>query len=275
MKIIFFGASRFVLPVIEKLRQQFELCLVVTTEKNLDDAVPEFCLKNNISYISVSKFDDGIIERIKHVGVPVGVLACFGLILPKRILDIFPMGILNIHPSLLPKYRGSLPVQTAILNGDTETGVTIIKLDEEMDHGGILGQEKDIIQSGDTTESLQMRLFEKGGEIVSQMLTDYAKGETKLRKQDEGQATYTKRLLGREDGHVDLSKPIGKEGIERMIRAYYPWPGVWTDIKIHNKNARIKLLPNNQIQMEGKKATSVKDFLNGYPELRDVIERIL
>ena len=141
LKIIFFGASKFVIPLIEMLNKNFDLALVVTTERNPLDAVPNFCQKNNISYISVKTISEAL-DRIKKENAQLGVLAYFGLLLPKELLNIFPKGILNIHPSLLPKYRGATPVQTAILNGDLGTGVTIIKLDEELDHGPILAQIK-------------------------------------------------------------------------------------------------------------------------------------
>src|SRR5260370_6194347 len=117
------------------LHTNFELALVVTTETDLTDTVPTYCQQNNIPYLSIKKLDSSVQERIKKESAPVAVLGYFGILLPQEALKIFQKGILNIHPSLLPKYRGTTPVQSAILNGDSETGVTIIKLDSQMDHG--------------------------------------------------------------------------------------------------------------------------------------------
>ncbi|EKE06223.1 MAG: Methionyl-tRNA formyltransferase, partial [uncultured bacterium] len=138
MKIIFFGSSRFVIPLIEMLKQQFELVLVVTTESNTSDAVPAYCLEHNIKYLSISSFTDDVKSQLLTVNCEMAALAYFGLILPKDVLNIFPKGIINVHPSLLPLYRGPTPGQAALLSGDKETGITIIKLDEEVDHGPVL-----------------------------------------------------------------------------------------------------------------------------------------
>ncbi len=281
-KIIFFGASRFVLPVIDMLNKNFDMELVVTTEKSPTDVVPVYCRSNNISYLSISKFDKETKQRIEKIKAPVAVLAYFGKLLSKEVLDIFPKGILNIHPSLLPLYRGATPVQSALLRGDRETGVTIIKLDVQMDHGPILGQEKELIQEKDTTETLHDRLFKKGAAMFVSKIPDYLSGKKNLREQNEKEATYTKRTLTRQDGYFDINNPPGKEQLDRMIRAYYPWPTVWTKVRIKNptnsasgQELRIKLLPDNKIQAEGGKPMSIKDFLNGYPQLKEDVKKVL
>src|SRR3989344_3545043 len=128
MNIVFFGASKFVIPILEVLKTEFKLTLVLTTEKNKNEAVPAYCIKNKIEYLSVSNFSQNTKYKIQNTDSFLGVLAYFGLILPKEILEIFPHGILNIHPSLLPKYRGPTPGQTAILNNDKKTGVSLMKL---------------------------------------------------------------------------------------------------------------------------------------------------
>src|SRR6185503_10774343 len=117
--------------------------------------------------------------------------ASFGLLLPKEALDLFPKGIINIHPSLLPQYRGAMPVQSALLNGDSATGVSIIKLDEEMDHGPLLAQETAEILPSDTSASLHDRLFEKGAELLTKILPEYINNKLKLTEQDHANATFT------------------------------------------------------------------------------------
>jgi len=275
MKIVFFGASKFVLPLIAMLQKQHDLQLVITTETDLSDTVPTFCKSNNIVYQSIKKFDDSLLQMLKQTNAELGVLAYFGLFLPKNVLDLFPKGILNIHPSLLPKYRGPTPVQSAILNGDTETGVTIIKLDKDMDHGPMLAQENATISPQDTTETLHEVLFHKGTVLLEKIIPQYETGTSKSTEQSHEQATYTKRDLTRQDGFIDLEYPLEKTQFDRMIRAYYPWPAVWTKTKLNGKEVRIKFLPENKLQVEGKKPMSFKDFLNGYPEMREKIEKIL
>ena len=278
--IIFFGSSKFVIPILEVLRKNFDLKLVLTTEKNPTDAVPSYCTKHKIPYLSVKQFNNLTISAIAGALAPVAVLADFGLIIPKQILNVFPMGIINIHPSLLPKYRGPTPVQTAILNGEKTTGVTIIKLDEEIDHGPILGQEKERILDTDTAESLYKRLFEKGANLLSEVLNKYLEGDLKPTSQNHRSATFTKPLT-RQDGYIDLSSSSLKiENLKLKIRAYFPWPGVWFKTKLRGAEKIIKLLPNYLktqhpndpflIQVEGKKPMSYKDFFNGYPEAKNV-----
>lgn len=285
MKIIFFGSSPYVIPIIEVLKKDFDLALVVTTERNSSDPIPSYCLSQKIPHLSISNLSNSTMNHeLLTISPLVGVLADFGLIIPSAILDLFPKGILNIHPSLLPKYRGPTPVQNAILNGEEKTGVTIIKLDNEVDHGPILTQKEVSISPSDNAQTLYAKLFKVGAELLHQNLNKYIKGEIKLSEQDHSKATIT-RLLTREDGHIDLlkiknqkSRPKDDQSlaeklkIARMVRAYYPWPGTWSELRIKNKELRIKFLPDKKIQVEGKKPMSYKDFLNGYPEVKELLQ---
>ncbi|OGH50523.1 MAG: hypothetical protein A3H17_04310 [Candidatus Levybacteria bacterium RIFCSPLOWO2_12_FULL_37_14] len=294
--VVFFGSSSYVIPIIEVLRKNFDLKLVLTTENPAMPAgklkpnlasqgealrsypvvkypVVKCCIENKISYHSVVNLSDPTINHeLSTINPTVAVLADFGLIIPQQILNLFPKGIINIHPSLLPKYRGPTPVQTAILNGEKITGVSIMKLDEEIDHGPILGQEKDKILDTDTSESLYKRLFAKGANLLPEILNLYLNDNLKPIAQDHEKSTFTKPLT-RQDGYVDLSKfeaRNSKSELERKIRGYFPWPGVWTQIRINDKLLRIKFLPDNKIQVEGKKPMSYKDFLNGYPGAKEL-----
>ena len=204
----------------------------------------------------------------------VGILASYGEILKKETLEKPKHGILNIHPSLLPKYRGPTPVPTAILNGEQETGVTIFRIDEKVDHGPILSQFKEEIRPNDTAEFLLKRLFLAGAKILTTILPSYLEGKIELREQDDSQATFTKKF-SREDGKINWQEEPAK--IERRIRAFYPWPGTWTEITIKGEKKRLKILKAHleknklvldQVQLEGKKPVTYRQFKEGYPEAK-------
>jgi methionyl-tRNA formyltransferase len=273
MKLIFFGASKFVIPLIAMLNKNFELSLVVTTERNPLDAVPTYCQQQNIPFVSIKNLQDAK-TAIEEKNAEMGVLAYFGLLLPQTLLETFPKGILNVHPSLLPKYRGATPVQSALLNGDHETGVTIIKLDEHMDHGPMLAQEKETISSSDTTETLHDRLFTKGTQLLENLIKPYGENTIELQKQNHDQAIFTKKSFTKQDGYFDSNHPPTPEELDRMIRAYYPWPTVWTRLKMNDKEKIVKFLPEHKLQVEGKNPMSLKDFINGYPQAQTVIKKL-
>lgn len=276
MKIIFFGASKYVLPTIKILKDNFDLALVVTTERDPQDTVPSYCKSNSVPHLSIKSFDDSVLDQIKKTDSTLGILAYFGVLLPKSVLEIFPKGILNIHPSLLPLYRGPTPVQSAILDGKTETGVSIIRLDNQMDHGPILGQFIEQINPNDTTPDLHDRLFKKGAEMLRDLIPKYIDEKLKLTEQNDNEATYTQKDFTRENGYFDFNNPPKKDELDRMIRAYYPWPGTWTRLKVQSEKFKvIKFLPENKLQVEGGKPMSVKDFLNGYPKLKPQLEQLL
>lgn len=274
MRLVFFGASRYVLPILEVLRRRLELSLVVTTEPNPTDAVPAFCAKHGIPCVSVSSSHQLTTNyELRTTNAPLAVLAYFGLILPKTILDLFPKGILNLHPSLLPKYRGPTPGQTAILHADAVTGVTLIRLDEEVDHGPILTQVEEPIQDEDTADSLYERLFAIGAKLLDKYIDKYIKEQLKASPQNHRGATFTNRLT-RNEGFIDPQAPPDPKTLNRMIRAYHPWPGVYTKLRMKSEKLKIvKFLPEKRIQVEGGKPMSVKDFLNGYPEAKEVLSK--
>lgn len=277
LPIIFFGSSQFVLPIIEFLNRDYDLKLVVTTEKNPEDAVPKYCSDNNITFISIQSFKEPIWQEwkleIENWKLEIAVLAYFGLIIPQNLIDLFPKGIINIHPSRLPQYRGTTPGQTPIVLGDVRTGVSIMLLDREVDHGPILAIEDEKILTADTSTTLYKRLFSKGVELLEAVLPAYLSGQLKATEQDHKKATYTKPLT-RKSGYIDCTKPISPVLLDRLIRAYHPWPGVWTLAKINNQEVRIKFLPNKILQVEGKKPVKYKDFINGYPEGKEILEKL-
>ncbi len=166
------------------------------------------------------------------------VVAAYGLILPQAVLDIPPRSCLNLHASLLPKYRGAAPIPAAILAGDEETGVTIMRMDAGVDTGPMLAQAREPIRADDTTLTLGARLADLGARLMSETLPKALRGEITPVTQDEAQASLSPKI-NKDDGRIDWSKPARE--IERMIRAYTPWPGAFTrwnglDLKIVRAN---------------------------------------
>ena len=217
------------------------------------------------------------------------LVAAYGLFLPADTLAVPPLGALNIHPSLLPKHRGPSPVATAILEGDTTTGVTLMQLDEGMDSGPIIAQRETTIGVNETAEDLTVRLFEVGARLLADSLPRWRTGEIAPVPQSEADATIT-RLLRREDGEIDWTRPA--DHIARQIRAYHPWPGTSTDwngkqLKVHqaapfdndedfapgtvveiDQGIGVAtgegILLIQRVQPEGRQAMDIGDFTRGY-----------
>lgn len=284
MRIIFFGTPPFVIPVLEVLRKKFSVIAVVTgpdKKAGRKQLVTPSSIKKyssddkvNIPVLTPTKFDEEAITQLKALQPDLFVVAAYGYILPKEVLTIPPFGAINVHPSLLPKFRGPTPVPSALLSGDVVTGVTIIKMDEEMDHGPILSMQSYQIHETDTTETLLTHLFNLSAEMLPDVITNYTNGKIQPETQDESKATYTK-LISKADGMIDVANPPDKKTLDTMIRAYYPWPAVWTTVRSKKQEARIRFLPGGRVQMEGRSPVSIKDFLNGYPEMKTLINKFL
>ncbi|HPF95238.1 MAG TPA: methionyl-tRNA formyltransferase, partial [bacterium] len=215
-------------------------------------------------------------------GFQAAVVVSFGQIIPQTVLDLAPNKFINIHASILPKYRGSCPINMAIANGDTETGVSLMVLDAKMDHGPIISIETTPITKNDDAISLGERVAEIGANLLIRDLQDYLKGVIPAKEQDHEQATVVS-MLKREDGYLD-PKTMTAEEMERRIRAFRPWPG--TSIALADgKRLKIleaelrefkddslpcligkdqKILALKTVQPEGKNAMNGEDFLRGY-----------
>jgi len=289
LNIVFFGTPDFVLPILDTLSQHYRIVAVVTAPDTVQGRkkiltptpVKQFALKENIPVLQPKKLtkEDWELEiRNLKLEIPTPdlfVVAAYGKIIPKAILDIPKCGALNIHPSLLPKYRGPSPIQSALLNGDKTTGVTIIKMDEKMDHGPILMQVSIKISPTHTFENLHKMMFQKAADSIIVASEWYVQGKITPREQQHWKATYC-HIVTKQDGYFDINNPPDPVTLDRMIRAYYPWPTVWTKIRIKNQESRImKLLPGGFIQLEGGKPMKSKELLNGYPELSETIERLV
>lgn len=267
IKIAFFGTPHLAQIVLEKLvATKYKPQLVVTSQstkvgrgqKVSPSAVAETAQRNNLKII-------GGLETLNE-SFELAILVAYGHIIPQRILDIPKFGFINIHPSLLPKYRGPSPIQSAILNGQTKTGVSIMLLDDQLDHGPILVQKEEPIAPDDTNESLSAKLAQLGTSQLLAILPTYLSGKITPKEQEHKKATYTEKIT-KDSGKIDLAKPPDKKTLNRMMRAYYPWPAVWTEIE----GKRFKLLPEEKIQPEGKRPMSMKEFQNGYPEIAEKI----
>jgi len=274
MNTVFFGSSTYVLPVLKKLKENYNVALIVTTSSDKSSSIIDYAKKHHLEYLVSTNLQDKNVEKlILEKQAKFAVLASFGQIITPNILNIFPMGIVNLHPSLLPFYRGPTPVQSAIINGENETGISLIKLDNLIDHGPILSQQKLEISNEDNI-SLHNKLFTLGAKLLINTLPLYLNGTLILKEQDHRKATFTK-LLKRDSGYIDYKNPPSKETIARMIRAYHPWPGVWTRIELRGVVKNLKLLPQGMLQVEGKKVMSLKDFENGYPKEKEKIEKLI
>ncbi|TSC88245.1 MAG: methionyl-tRNA formyltransferase [Microgenomates group bacterium Gr01-1014_7] len=254
--IIFFGSDSFVIPILQALEQNFEVVSVVTAP---DSAIQIEAQKLGVPVLTPDKLDE-------NSRCDLFVVASYGQILPRVLLDLPEFGSLNVHPSLLPKYRGASPVPATILNEDKQTGVTIIKMDEKMDHGPVVIMKEISLSGQETLLELINKLFRLGAEILIDIIPDFVSGKIKLMEQDHEKATYCK-MMKKEDGYFDIEKPPDSETLDRIIRAYYPWPGAWT--KWEGKI--VKFLPGGLIQMEGKKPIPLKDFRNGYPDFPNLL----
>lgn len=266
MNIVFFGTSEFGAIILEKLVEAgMTPVLVVTTpdkpagRKQLltPPPVKSCILKHetwNLKLLQPAELDSRFTLHILSFKPDLFVVAAYGKILPKDILDISRHGALNVHPSLLPKYRGPAPVQKAILNGEKTTGVTIMLMDEEMDHGPILTQQE-IPISNDQFPSLHNKLANLGAQLLIETIPLWVEGKTKPVAQDHSKATYMKRIK-KEDGRIDWKKDA--EYIERQVRALYPWPGTFTLFKDEEgkervlKICRARVLPYSETSNPGK-----------------------
>ncbi|MDO8429852.1 MAG: methionyl-tRNA formyltransferase [bacterium] len=215
------------------------------------------------------------IPYLKSLEADIFIVASFAKILKKEIIDIPKYGVIGVHPSLLPKYRGASPIQSVLLADEKETGTALFLIDEKIDHGLILSKVKCPMSNSDTYETLLKKLAELSANLILDTLPKYLSGELKPQAQDEQEATYTKKFVT-EDGFADLQKDNPKD-IWLKIRALNPEPGVYTILELKNgKIMRLKLLSADfqdeklvlqKVQPEGKKPMSYKEFLNGYQKI--------
>jgi len=257
------GTPEFAIPSLKAVSQNTDLKLIFTKEdkrnargnKIIYSPVKQFGLDNDIEVIQPKRMkDEEVIDKIKEVNPDLIVVVAYGKILPKEIIDIPKYGIINVHSSLLPKYRGASPIHSAILNGDKESGVSIMYIEEGLDSGDVILKETCEITEDDTLGTLHDRLKELGAIGLEKALKLIEVGEVKAEKQDDSKATFVKPIT-KEQAKIDWNNT--KEVIFNQIRGLNPFPGAYT----HNeKNENIKIYKSEKLEKEydGENGTVVE-----------------
>ncbi|OGY71222.1 MAG: methionyl-tRNA formyltransferase [Candidatus Jacksonbacteria bacterium RIFCSPLOWO2_01_FULL_44_13] len=306
LEIVFCGTSSFAVPILEALFSTSEITVraIVTQPDRPAGRHRQLCaspVKQSAQrYSSIPLFQpkekDALEQCIRTIQPEIVCVVSYGMILPHAVLEIPRSGCVNIHGSLLPRYRGASPIQEAILCGDNETGISWILMDDAMDHGPVLMRKKVSITLVDTTPTLSDRLSRTAALFTPTVLLQCVSGELSPQAQEHDNATYTKKIT-KDSGRVDWNNPA--DSIERMIRAYSSWPGVFcfygakrllihTAISSgipgekHMPCGTVFLSPNGfpavvcgnhsaleleQIQCEGKSRISGSVFLRGYSDI--------
>ena len=280
----FFGSSEFSIYVLDALKSKELLpSLIITTPDKpkgrglvlLGTPVKEWGKENGIGVLDPAKLDDSFIEQLKKTDCKLFVVASYGKIIPEKVISIPSKGILNVHPSLLPKYRGATPIQSAMLDNAKDTGVTIIRIDKEMDHGPIVAAEMVHFDEWQVHEKVEERLGAVGGYLLAKVIPDWINGKVEEVAQDHAQATFTKKIV-KEDGLLDpadlkADTPAVRAYLAfRKIQAFHSWPGAYFFVERKDKKIRVKItsalwqndkLIIEKVIPEGKKEMAYKDFL--------------
>jgi methionyl-tRNA formyltransferase len=300
-RLIFMGTPPFAVASLEALAECYEVVGVVTQpdrparrgRKPTPSAVKQAALKLGLRVLQPESLrQEEAVAELRDLEPRVMVVAAFGQILSPWVLSIPPRGVINVHPSLLPRYRGASPIAGALLAGEEETGVTIMLMDEGMDTGPILTQRSVEIGPDDTTGSLEEILARLGADLLLDTLPGWLAGDIEARPQDDAQATYTKPI-SKNDAVIDWALPA--EEIWHRVRAYNPRPGARTfwrgdllkilrarphlDWKGAERSGDVVETPEgvgvataqgvlllDEVQLAGKRAMDVEDFLRGQRE---------
>ena len=299
MKIIFFGSGAFGLPSLEALIQAKENLVVVITApdkpkgrglKLKQSPIKEKAISYNLPVLQPEDTKEPHFrETLSSLNPDLGILIAFGSILNREIIALPKMGIINLHPSLLPEYRGSAPIPRAIIKGEEETGNSIIKINEGIDSGEIIIQERVKIKPEDTAGSLSERMASEGASLLLKAICILKEGRVELKTQDEKKATFAPKLK-KSDGLIAWDKEANE--IYNLVRGLSPWPSAYTflegkSLKIWETEIRerqgkpgeiIKADENGvlvgckkdsllikSLQLEGKKKMSAPEFLRGHP----------
>lgn len=294
IKTIFFGTHEFAKTILQGLIDSpiFEIDKVITQpdkpvgRKQILQKSPVKILAEEHN-LEIDQPESLKNYELRTKNSELFIVAQYGLLIPESILNIPKFGTINTHTSLLPKYRGASPIQSAIFNGETKTGVTIMLMDKGMDSGPILSQQEVVIDSDDTYLMLDTKMAQIASELLLNTVPQYIDGKLKPQIQNENEVTFCKKL-DRDDGKIDWQKSSTE--IYNQYRAFTPWPGVWTTwndkrlkllkmspsdkklesgkvtiendiIYIGTANGSIEII---ELQLEGKPVMSSKVFINGY-----------
>ena len=296
MKILFFGSSEFAVPSLARLLDSPHKIVGVVTQpdrkkgrllKVTPTPVKAFALSKGIKTYEVERLNEALsMKRLKSFSADLFVVVAFGQILSKSVLEIPKIYSVNLHASLLPKYRGAAPINWALMRGESHTGLTIIKMNEKMDAGDIILQRRVPIEKEDTSGTLSVKLARLGSVLLLDAVKFIEEKRISFKKQDEKKACPA-RLLKKEDGLIDWEKTAAE--ISNKIRGTLPWPGAYTyfggkkinipkavvvdgegapgeiieakkELMVGTKKGILKVL---EIQTEGKRPMQACDFLRG------------
>jgi len=302
-RIVFMGSPEFAIPSLKTLARHYQVVGVVTQPDRpsgrgrtlTPPPVKVVAQELGIETIQPNRLKEaGVWEKLLEWAPDVIVVAAFGQILRQNVLDLPRFGCINVHASLLPRWRGAAPIQAAILHGDKVSGVSIMKMDAGIDTGPVLSQRSVPIEADDDAASLGNKLAVAGSDLLLETLPAYLRGEIIPQFQDESQATYAP-MLKKEEGELDFAQPA--EYLERKIRAFFPWPGaylVWEGNYLKVKRASVlqhAVLPQGkrsvmdglpaigtsegvlllrEVQPAGKKWMNGEEFLRGARQWREV-----
>ena len=287
----YFGSSRLSIIVLnELLTLGYKPTLIVTTPDKpqgrkltlTPNVVKDWAVTHNIPVLDPVKLDANFIEQLKPEKYPLFIVASYGKIIPQAIIDLPVHKTLNIHPSLLPQYRGASPLPTAILEDTKETGVSIMQLDHEMDHGPIVAQKKinvtDHFKEWPTYEDFEEFMAKQGARLLAEIMPSWVAGAVTPHEQDHTRATYTKKI-SKEDGLIDITDLQKNTPSERAytafrkVQAFHQWPQAYFFITHKGRDVRVKIteasfsqgkLHIQKVIPEGKKEMSYEDFSLGY-----------
>jgi methionyl-tRNA formyltransferase len=298
MRVVFLGTPEFAVPSLEALRREHEVIAVFTQPdrpKGRGNQVSESPVKIAASMLGIPIHQPERIRRpesvelLRSLAADLMVVVGYGQIIPQAIIDLPKYGILNVHASLLPEYRGAAPIQWAIANGETETGVTIMQIDAGLDTGDMLLKRSIRIGPDETVPDLAGRLAPLGAELLLEAIRQIAGGTVHREKQNDAEASYAP-ILKKEDGLIDWSRPA--QQIYNRLRGFTPWPGAYTTFRgqqllitrarpaegsgiptgtLRPEKRRLlagcgasTVLELLEVQPGGKKRMTSQAFLNGY-----------
>ncbi len=270
MKIIFFGSGEFALPTLRALYQHYGQNLVqVVTQPDRPAGRSQLLQATPVKQLALQLKLPVTHTTEQLPEADLAVVVYYGVILTQSVLQHFPLGMLNIHPSLLPRWRGPSPIRSAILANDTLTGVTVMRLDAGMDTGPILKQQAIPLQLQDTNITLEQRLAERGAELLMETLPGYVAGHIQPIAQATEGVTLSK-MVRKADG--ELHPTMTHQAMWNSYRAMQPWPGVFFKqdgkrYKITDARWENDRLYFDRIQPEGKQPMALADFKRGYPSV--------
>jgi methionyl-tRNA formyltransferase len=303
LRIVFFGTPQFALPTLDRLLGSRHNVTGVVTQpdrprgrgQNVTDApVKALAVERTVPVIQPSRLRDPDVEAALRQWQPdLGVVAAYGKLLPDHLLTVPRLGMINVHASLLPKYRGAAPVHRAVMAGEAETGVTIMRVIRELDAGGMFARVTHAISEHDTSVDVERDLATLGADLLVEVVDAIAAGTAREEPQDDAKATYAPKIT-KEEGLIDWAHPA--RAIHNRVRGLYPWPHAHTFMRgariivlrtrveppaehphppgsvIHVSRDAIYVMAGDgrvlaiaQVQPEGKRPMTVRDFLAGHP----------